>query len=338
MKTKHNAFLKETSSLFFKGREDEPGLRIGEIAQPCSLAEIENYDCLIIGIPEYSGIIRNGGRITPPQFEGTMDDALTHLIENGAPVQVRKRLYGMTTGAFNWQVSQKLRIGDLGDILFTPGNVEEALDILKDILAEVYRSRAVPIVIGGGHHISISSIGALAEQNRDVDVGVMVLDAHCDFRSQNGSEIHSGIPFRFLSENYDNISGKAFVEYALRPERNARKYIEEMQKWGAHLVNLDETNDPHIEEILKINEQAGNEFLSIDIDAFDIQGASAAYPGGLDAKKGRMIARLWGGSSKIRGMDLVEVNPLIHPDSSELGAQLIWSFLTGLSNELVSVK
>lgn len=338
MKTKHNAFLKETSSLLFKGREDEPGLRIGEIAQPCSLAEIENYDCLIIGIPEYSGIVRNGGKILPPHFDGNMNEAISQLIENGAPMQVRKRLYGMTTGAFNWQVSEQLRIGDLGEILFTPGNVEEALDILKDILFDIYRSGAIPIVIGGGHHISISSIGALAEQDSEADVGVMVLDAHCDYRSQNGREVHSGVPFRHLSENYSNISGKAFVEYALRPERNARKYVEEMQQWGAHLVNLDEADDSPIEDLLKINEQAGNVFLSIDIDAFDIQGASAAYPGGLDAKKGRMIARLWGKSSKIRGMDLVEVNPLINRDSSELGAQLIWSFLTGLSNKLVSIK
>jgi arginase family enzyme len=228
-------------------------------------------------------------------------------------------------------VAEKLKIADLGDIVFPTHKIDKALERLAQVVEYVHEQNVIPIVIGGGHHISIGSIGGIARSDADKTLGITVVDAHCDFRESEDGKIHSGIPFRYLRDKYPSISGKAFVEFGLRPERNAEKYIREMEEWGASLYHLDEETPPSPEELLKTNGYAENIFLSIDIDAFDIRGASAPYPGGLPAGTGREIAYRYGKNDKVTGMDVVEVNPHIDYDSSDLAAQLIWSFLAGLS-------
>ena len=328
----NNDFLKETPAENFCGRDDEPGKRIGQMISPAQLDEIADYHCAIIGIPEYYGIVKNGGRLS---FDGDKRDTNTllgRLVEEGAPVSVRKRLYGMAPGGFPHTIKEELRIADLGDIQFESKNISQALDRLSDVLKVVYENGVIPIIIGGGHHISLASIGAFADRYKSTSIGVTVVDAHCDFRSYQPGEIHSGIPFRFLHDNYSNVSGNGFVEVGLRPERNAVSFIRDLQKWGATLVEIDSVEPSMISELIEINERADKIFLSVDIDAFNIKGASAPYPGGISARWGREAAFQWGQNSKTIGLDVLEVNPLIDSDSSDLAAQLIWSFLCGVSS------
>ena len=330
----NNVFLKETPSSFFTGRDDEPGRRLGEMIMPTDIDEISRFDCAIIGIPEYFGIVENGGRIFDRDRDHDIDTILMQLIENGGPAAVRKRLFSMTPGNFQYTLNENMRIADLGDIIFDAKNIKQALDRLIDVLRTVYANGVVPIIIGGGHHISLASIGALATQFESSSIGVTVVDAHCDFRPYKEGEIHSGIPFRYLHDKYENIQGYAFAEVGLRPERNAGSFIQELRDWGATLVDIDSMNEKTTGELITVNEKADKIFLSIDIDAFAIRGASAPYPGGLSAHWGREAAFTWGSHPKTSGMDILEVNPLIDADSSDLAAQLIWSFLCGVSSKL----
>ena len=244
----------------------------------------------------------------------------------------------MGPGGFPNTIKEELRIADLGNIQFGSKNISQALDRLSDVLKIVYENGVIPIIIGGGHHISLASIGAFAGRYNSTSIGVTVVDAHCDFRSYQPGEIHSGIPFRFLRDNYSNILGSAFVEVGLRPERNAGSFIRDLQKWGATLVEIDSVELSVINKLMEINGSADKIFLSIDIDAFNIKGASAPYPGGISAKWGRQAAFKWGQNSKTIGLDVLEVNPLIDSDSSDLAAQLIWSFLCGVSSNREKLK
>ena len=329
----YNAFLKKTPPAYFEGRENEPGKRIGEMIKSSNPEDVSEFDCVLIGIPEYMGIVANGGKISIASDVKT-ETQLENLIANGGPDAVRRRLYSMTPGSFQESVSSRLKIGDLGDIHFDTGDLYQALDRLGFVLREVYRKNVIPIVIGGGHHISIASIGAMAKVRATESIGIGVMDAHCDFRSYEEGQVHSGVPFRFLRDYHSNISGSAFVEFGLRPERNAVQYIQDLKEWGATLVPLDKCRDQGPEEMLKINTGAENVFLSVDIDAFDIRGASASYPGGLKAEIGRKAGLLYGSNEHVAGMDVVEVNPLIDLDSADLAAQIIWSFLAGLTKRL----
>jgi formiminoglutamase len=325
-------FLKPVAADLFAGRSDEPGQRLGERVKAIGLDQVAKCQLALIGFPEYAGIARNGGRLG---VDSDVTEALAKLRQNHGPASVRKRLYSMTTGSLGMVLGAGMAIADLGDFIIDNDDVDLAIANFTKVLEEVYKAGVIPLIIGGGHHTSIASIGAWLKQNSSHNLYTSVVDAHCDFRDYKNGVIHSGMPFRYLTDHYDNFKLRHLTEIGLRPERNPGAYIEELQKAGAKLWSIDECTTAPSKPMLPSGNPA---FLSIDIDAFAVNGASASYPGGLPLTFGRALARQFGRHQGTIGVDVLEVNPHLGPESSEAAAQLLWAFMVGFGERRIVGK
>jgi len=294
----------------------------------------ERPDIAIIGAPEYTGIVRNAGRISKklPRLERGIEklpreykDAAYKLINEGAPSTIRKHLEPLLS-----RLKNRLKIKDWGNVKINLNNIDESQENIKKIVKLACENSILPIIIGGGHNISLSTISGLIESDLKKKYGILLVDSHTDYREIVDGYIHSGVPFRYLFENYKgNI--KKFVAFGLKKGKNREEHLEGLKKHDAKLIDLEtiKKDKKIVKNSIEEFKDVDNYFLTMDIDAFDIKGASASYHNGLSEKIGKEIAFECGKNKKCKGFDIVEVNPLIDLDSSELAAKLILSFVEG---------
>ncbi|NDD08033.1 MAG: agmatinase, partial [Actinobacteria bacterium] len=135
----------------------------------CDLDKPESYkgaDVIIIGAPIDSGTShRSGAKFGPQAIR--MGDYLPH---DGERPHLALRIDGLS----------ELKIFDAGDLLMPPGNLEEALLVLKKATEKISRAGAIPVVLGGDHSIASADVAGIAEHLGKGKVSMIHFDAHAD--------------------------------------------------------------------------------------------------------------------------------------------------------------
>ncbi|HEY9206778.1 MAG TPA: agmatinase family protein [Candidatus Methanoperedens sp.] len=312
-------FLQKPQVQIYEPQQDPNDLRLKNIIMPGSMdrpAEIG-----IIGVPFDKAVSLGGGR------------AGSRL----APNAVRKALkkYGTT---FN--IEQKIDISDLnivdfGDVAVTE-DIAETHERITATVNQLLEKGILPIVIGGGHDISIGTIRALSEFHSG-KIGGINIDAHFDVRDIIDNRITSGTPFRKLLD-MELLKGENFVEMGAHGNLNSRIYHDYLISRKVSIFTLSETAagiSTIMEKALKIagsNTRAA--FVSIDIDSVAqcfAPGSSAPDAWGFNPEQIRELGFLAGASKAVKLLDIVEINPEFDVDNrtARLGASIIISFLNG---------
>ncbi|NDF44092.1 MAG: agmatinase, partial [Actinobacteria bacterium] len=132
----------------------------------CDLDKPESYkgaDVIIIGAPIDSGTShRSGAKFGPQAIR--MGDYLPH---DGERPHLALRIDGLS----------ELKIFDAGDLLMPPGNLEEALLVLKKATEKISRAGAIPVVLGGDHSIASADVAGIAEHLGKGKVSMIHFDA-----------------------------------------------------------------------------------------------------------------------------------------------------------------
>lgn len=310
-------FLQRPSVRIYEPQHDLNDLRIKNIIKQGSSER--PADIGIIGVPFDKAVSLGGGR----------DGA------RFAPDAVRRALkkYGTT---FN--IEQKIDISDLnivdfGDVAVTE-DIAETHERITAAVDHLLTKGILPIVIGGGHDISIGTVRALSEFHSR-ETGGINIDAHFDVREIVDSRITSGTPFRKLLET-ELLKGENFVEMGAHDNLNSRTYYDYLVDKKVSVFTLSDVvaGIPAImEKALKI---AGSRsaFVSIDIDAVAqcfAPGSSAPDSWGFNPMQIRELAFMAGASKAVKLLDIVEINPMFDVDNrtARLGASIIISFLNG---------
>ncbi len=310
-------FLQKPSIQIYEPQHDRNDLRVKNIIMPSP--EDQPPEIGIIGVPFDKAVSLGGGRAGA---------AL-------APARVREVLkkYGTT---FN--IERNIDISDVGIVDF--GDVAVAEDIIgthERITAAVdslLTKGILPIVIGGGHDISIGTVRALSRFYSG-KIGGINIDAHFDVREIIDEKITSGAPFRRLME-MDFLKGENFVEMGAHDNLNSKTYYDYLVSKKVSVFTLSdveaEGTSAVFEKALKI--AGGAIFISIDIDSVAqcfAPGSSAPDSRGFDAGQIRELAFLAGASKAVKLLDIVEINPGFDVDdrTARLGASVIISFLNG---------
>ena len=313
-------FLQKPSIQIYEPQQDPNDLRVKNIIMPAP--SDQPVDIGIIGVPFDKAVSLGGGR------------AGARL----APDAVRKALkkYGTT---FNIEQNidiSDLRIVDFGDVVVTDDIVEThgRISVAVDSLLT---EGVLPIVIGGGHDISIGTVQALFGF-RSKEIGGINIDAHFDVREVIDNSVTSGTPFRKLLD-LELLKGENFVEMGAHDNLNSRVYYEYLMSKKVSVFTLSEIAETGtaaiMEKALKIaGSNTGSVFVSIDIDSIAqcfAPGCSAPDARGFSPEQIRDFAFLAGASKDVRLLDIVEINPRFDMDNrtAGLGASIIISFLNG---------
>jgi formiminoglutamase len=320
------------AELFFsRGDPEDP--RLGDVVKrwPGGAMELHAHQPVLIGFPCDEGVRRNGGRVGAA----------------GAPRAIREQFYRLAS----WEPASRrlgatassgdlaqLELVDAGDVRQGRA-VENAQRRLGEVVANVLRAGAVPVILGGGHETAFGHYLGYADAG--IACAILNIDAHLDVRAYPHGG-HSGSPFRQAFEHAPQPLGHGcYVVIGAQRQSTAQAHWNYVQNQGGRVHWLDAPNMADraipcfVDELNKLGETNGNLFLTIDADAFrqaDVPGVSAPSPVGLAGELGPEIATLAGATPPVRSFEIVEVNPVFDRDaqSSRWAALCVRQFLVGL--------
>ncbi len=309
-------FLHEPSVLIWEPQLDPNDLRVKNIIKHGH----PGADIGIIGVPFDKAVSLGGGR------------AGAGL----APAKVREALkkYGTTFNIERNIDISDLNIVDFGDVAVTE-DIAETHERVTAAVNSLLIEGTIPIVIGGGHDISIGTVRALSDFHSG-EIGGINIDAHFDVREIMDGKITSGTPFRGLLD-MELLRGENFVEMGAHDNLNSRIYYEYLTSKQVSVFTLSEVAAAGTAMIMqKAIKIAGSRsvFVSIDIDSVAqcyAPGCSAPDARGFNPEQIRDIAFLAGASEAVKLLDIAEINPVFDVDNrtATLGASIIISFLNG---------
>jgi agmatinase len=251
-------------------------------------APLEEADVVVAGIPyDGSAVYRKGAAQAPARIRG-LSPVMPPVTEDGLPLD-------------------GLKVHDLGD-LDAGTEIETGWSAVAEALATV-PPQAVLTVLGGDHCTAIATLAAQAR--RHPDLAVLWVDAHpdlCDF--SRGGRWTCGCAMRRALE-ISNI-GPARVVVAGGRDYDPEE-LEFIRSRGMLLVSTHElATDPAATRKVAEALEGKKVHVSFDIDVLDpafAPGTEIPSAGGLSTRQALDLLRAATKSSKLVGLDLVEVAP-----------------------------
>ena len=300
--------------------------RIGDlIVDASAIPARAEIVCMLMGVPQDIGVVRNNGRA------GSAD----------APSAIRAALMKLASSQFLDVVEAgRMCIVDSGNIETQGKTLEQIHDEQHDAVARVLQSGHFPIVLGGGHDCAWPTIRAFETLNREY--GVINIDAHADVRPlQNDDRAHSGSPFRQMLEQPESrLLPGGFVGFGLQGTSVAASHLAFVRDAGMHVVMLDDTRKENIvfvwDRALAHAARSQHVYLSLDMDAFAsayAPGVSAPAADGFTPHEVASCLQSAASSGSLAAFDIVEMNPRFDLDgrTAKLAATMIGEVLAGLA-------
>jgi formimidoylglutamase len=254
----------------------------------------EDGDFVLVGLPFDSSIpSRPGARMGPRAFR----DALPSLTTFGRDIELAGHI-----------------CRDLGDIDLPPTSVRVAHERVQAVARELFERRAQPFFIGGDNGLTGAIFRGLAEARPDLRLGIAAIDSHYDVREYDGEEsLFSGTPYRRALET-GIVTGERLFLIGARDFANASYYDRWVREQKINVVPVETFDHRRAADVgreirKKIESLCDAIFISIDIDAVELPGSSAAAPGGFQSREVIALVRELAQSPQVIGCDLSELSP-----------------------------
>lgn len=218
-------------------------------------------------------------------------------------------------------------------------NVEQIVDFCRRLstkIAMTLREGQMPLVLGGDHSLSIGSISGALEVFGADDLGVIWIDAHADINTPETSpsgNVHGMTIASLLGlinnkvlnvgENSPKLNPGNIIYIATRDMDSGEAQI--VKEYGISVVQMKDIMErgldaslQHLQSLLdKLT--VSNIYMSIDIDVIDPKlapGTGVPVPNGIDKSVLYNLLDVIANTNKLRGLELVEVNPLIDDEDN----------------------
>src|SRR6516165_4042525 len=267
------------------------------------LDALDGYDVVFLGAPFDSGTShRSGTRFGPQAIRVT--DYLPHDAS-------RPHL------ALGVDPLAELCVGDAGDVVMPPGEMEKSLKRLEDAVHAVRTAGAIPVILGGDHTITLPDATGVARHVGWGRVSLIHFDAHADTGdTQFGSLYGHGTPMRRLIES-GAVRGDRFLQIGLRgywPEPETLDWMAGQRMRSYEMAEVVARGlDACLTEAFAIaTDDCDAVFLSVDVDVVDLSmapGTGTPEPGGLTGRQLLDAVRRIAMELPLAGIDVVEVAP-----------------------------
>jgi agmatinase len=283
-------------------------------------ADLTGVDVAILGAPFDGGTsYRPGTRLAPREIRSQ-----SSLIR---PYSRFQRVAPFDT----------LSVVDAGDVDASPVNLEHAHAAIEARVAEIVGARAVPMVVGGDHSVSLPVLRALAA--RHGPLGLVQFDSHIDTWDEDfGSKLFHGSPFYYAVAD-GLVDPRRFVQVGIRGPMYGPGDFAFHRERGIRVIDIEEAGRmgvAAVAEAIRESVSGGPVHVTFDIDAVDpafAPGTGTPEVGGFTSREAQQLLRGLGGLS-IAGCDLVEVSPLFDGPgqiTSLLAANLLFEMLCAIA-------
>ena len=283
----------------------------------CDLDDPQSYqglDVVIVGAPVDSGTShRSGAKFGPQAIR--MGDYLPH---DGERPHLALRVDAL----------QELKIADAGDLMMSPGNLEDSLALLRKATEKISRAGAIAVVLGGDHSIASADVAGIADHRGKGKISMIHFDAHADTGDlQMGALVGHGTPMRRLIEA-GAVRGDRFLQLGLRGYWPDGATLDWMRDQGMRSYEMTEIHHRGLTAVLDesfatLTDGCDGVFLSVDIDVVDpgmAPGTGTPEPGGMTSRELLEAVRRICLELPVVGIDVVEVAPPF--DSADITAIL----------------
>ena len=261
-------------------------IREGETKLGQRMATIVNIDQLkshparfvLLGIPEDVGVRANGGQ---PGAAMNWEPVLKAICN----IQSTNKLSGeelLVLGTINVTEEQfESSYADTPRLRELVARIDEKV---VEVMLQVFDAGKVPIVIGGGHNNAYPLLKALSI-SKQTAVNALNIDAHADFRKQEGRHSGNGFSYAF-EEGYL----QKYAPWGLHENYNSQYLLDQMNQYQERIMCT------FFEDFLTWKTDPGSAFdrsmqfvqgvygLELDIDCMAGMAASAASPSGFTAE------------------------------------------------------
>lgn len=251
-------------------------------------------DFVLLGLPFDASIpTRPGAKMGPQAFR----EALPSLTTFGRGIELAGRV-----------------CRDLGDVDLPPDSIQTAHDRVQSASRDIFATGAIPFFIGGDNGLTGAVIRGLADARPDLRLGLVIIDSHYDVREYDDEDsLSSGTPYRRALETSVCAGARTFI-LGTREFANSAYYERWVHEQGITTVPVDAFDIATAHEIASevrktLEAMCDAIFLSIDIDAVELPGSSAAAPGTLTSREMIAIVREIAASPRLIGCDLSELSP-----------------------------
>ncbi|CAN7525843.1 agmatinase family protein [Phenylobacterium sp. LjRoot219] len=236
--------------------------------------------------------------------------------------------------------SKELNIVDYGDIAVDNMSTERTVHHVRERIAEIARTGAIPFIVGGDHSLEYADVAGLADVHGKGSFGVVHFDSHFDAGMGGVHFITHGAPvYRAVKEGH--VLGKNYIQVGLRGAWPGQEGFEWMRNNGVRYHAMPEVEkrgwDATMERALKEARESGKKiFVSFDVDVLDpafIPGTGTPVPGGLTMREALPIVRRLCAENQLVGFEILEVAPQLDPTyRTALNANFIMhACLTGVA-------
>jgi agmatinase len=265
-------------------------------------AGLDGADVAVLGAPTDDSVSnRSGARFGPRAirvaYEGSGSPSRPHI--------------DLGIDAF-----AELRIVDFGDAEVIPADAGWTRASIERTVGEVVDAGATPVVLGGDHSIAYPDIKAVLARFEPGSVAVVQFDAHADTATDlAGVKYSHGSPFRHLVDQ-GHLPGERLIQVGLRGYWPPPEEFDWARRAGVRWHRMEEVRtdglDAVLERIVTEASEAGELFLSVDVDVLDpafAPGTGTPCSGGMTTYELLTSVRRLVLDRGLAGMEVVEVCP-----------------------------
>ncbi len=213
--------------------------------------------------------------------------------------------------------------------------IKAVCDELAQVVEDVIRGGAFPLVLGGDHSIAMGTISGVA-RGRGKAPGVIWVDAHGDINTPLTSpsgNVH-GMPVHFALESHA-VDPKRMVFIGLRDvDEGEKRAIRELGVKAFTMADVDRLGMSRVvDEALGIVAQGANSVhVSFDMDGVDPQeapGVGTPVRGGITYRESHLLMEGVAASGTLGSLEITEINPILDRENKTaiLAVELILSAL-----------
>ncbi|MGD1919410.1 MAG: agmatinase [Pleurocapsa sp.] len=261
--------------------------------------QVGNYDVAIIGVPHDSGTTyRPGTRFGP---------------------QGIRRISALYT-PYNFELGVDLReqitLCDVGDIFTIPANNEKSFDQISKGVAHVFKSGALPIILGGDHSIGFPTVRAVCRHLGDKKVGIIHFDRHADTQETDLDERMHTCPW-FHATNIVNAPAKNLVQMGIGGWQVPRPGVKVCRERATNILTVTDITEMGLDAAADLAIERATDgtdcvYISFDIDCIDagfVPGTGWPEPGGLLPREVLYLLKRIVQETTVCGIEVVEVSP-----------------------------
>ncbi len=253
-------------------------------------------DLAVVGVPAHlTSLSPTNAHETPAAVRDAVRRYSPTLIPGGAE----------NTGS---EASMLGSIVDFGDV--TEPDSPEGEARTAALVGTAARAAHAVCAIGGDNSVTVAAaLGAFGDDL--ATAGLVTLDAHYDLRDG----VSNGSPVRRLVEEA-GLDPKRIVQIGISDFANSQAYADRAREWGITVINRDQLHGRSPAEVMRdalaiAGAAGGPVHLDVDVDVCDRSVAPAcpaSVPGGIQAWELRQFVRAALADSRVRSLDLVEVD------------------------------